>query len=234
MGGSTRPARPGATSVAERIAQALGRDIDEGVYRAGDQLPTEQALGLRYGASRAAVREAISRLKSDGLVRSARGSGLYVAPPEARHSFKIRPERLRDRAGMLALLELRETVEAEAAALAAIRRDADQLARIRAAHEAFVAAAERSETSVAADVAFHVAIAEATGNPHFVGFVSFIGGSLAQVIRTALGGTAATRVKRTTGEEHEAVLDAIVRGDAVAARAAMIAHLTGVRRRIGG
>lgn len=234
MGGSIRGERPGATSVAERIAQALGRDIDEGVYQAGDQLPTEQALGLRYGASRAAVREAISRLKSDGLVRSARGSGLYVAPPEARRSFKIRPERLRDRGGMLALLELRETVEAEAAALAARRRDAPQLARIRAAHEAFVASAERSEASVAADVAFHVAIAEATGNPHFAAFVSFIGGSLAQVIRTALGGTAAPRVKRTTGEEHAAVLDAIARGDAEAARAAMIAHLAGVRQRIGG
>ncbi|MFO1067771.1 MAG: FadR/GntR family transcriptional regulator [Geminicoccaceae bacterium] len=218
----------------EEIAGVLQRDIGEGHYQVGDQLPTEQALAARFGVSRAVVREAISRLKSDGLVRSARGSGLFVAEPLDRRSFRIEPAVLEDRDEMLAMMELRETVEAEAAALAAQRRTPDQLARIVRAHEDFLAADERSEAGVAADVRFHVCIAEATGNSHFVGFVTFLGGSLAKVIRAVLGGARPPEVKQITADEHRRVLDAIAQQDPAAARTALRAHLAGVRRRMGG
>jgi GntR family transcriptional repressor for pyruvate dehydrogenase complex len=218
--------------LADEIAGALFQDIAGGLYGPGDRLPTEQSLVQQYGVSRAVVREAISRLKSDGLVRSARGSGLFVAPPAERKSFKIAPGTLTDRDEMLAIMELRETVEAAAAALAAERRTPDQLASIRTAHEAFLAADERSEAGVQADVAFHVSIAEATGNPQFVAFVSFLGGSLARVIRQVLGAGRYPAVKRITADEHAPILAAIEARDPAAARAALEAHLAGVRRRL--
>ena len=198
-----------AAPLPDEIAGALFRDIVGGAYQPGDRLPTEQALVVRYGVSRAVVREAISRLKSDRLVRSMRGSGLFVTPPAERKSFKIAPGTLTDRDEMLAIMELRETVEAAAAALAAERRTDAQLARIRAAHEAFLGADERSEEGVQADVAFHVSIAEATGNPQFVAFVSFIGGNLAKVIRLVLGAGRSPAVKQITADEHARVLEAI-------------------------
>lgn len=224
----------GLAPLPEEIAGILAREIGSGVYDPGDQLPTEQALMARFRVSRAVVREAISRLKSDGLVRSARGSGLFLADPLDRRSFKVTTDLLADRSEMLAMLELREAVEAEAAALAAARRTPLQLERIVASHAAFLAADERSEAGVAADVAFHVRIAEATGNGHFVGFVTYIGGSLAKVIRTVLGEVRTPAVKAVTAAEHARILAAITERDPTAARAALHAHLAGVRQRLAG
>src|SRR3954451_11313466 len=91
--GQARPSMTSTTALPEEVAEALGRDLADRRYRPGDRLPTEQALAARFGVSRAVVREAISRLKSDGLVVSQRGSGLFAA--------KINPRRLQTDDGAL-------------------------------------------------------------------------------------------------------------------------------------
>jgi GntR family transcriptional regulator, transcriptional repressor for pyruvate dehydrogenase complex len=75
----TSAAPVSAPAVGDRIVREVEREILSGRLRVGDKLPTEDTLCRRYGASRAAVREAIQRLKAGGLVVSQRGSGTYVA-----------------------------------------------------------------------------------------------------------------------------------------------------------
>src|SRR6056297_4118287 len=74
----TQASRP-RTPVWRAIAAALRSDLSDGRYRPGDKLPTEAALAERFGVNRHTVRHAISTLVADGLVRTRRGSGAFVA-----------------------------------------------------------------------------------------------------------------------------------------------------------
>lgn len=225
-----------AQALPEGVASALARELASGPLRPGDRLPTEQMLVARFHVSRAVVREAISRLKSDGLVVSRRGSGLYVAPSACSRSFRLDTGAVAaDLADVGAVLELRLAVEEAAAGLAAARRTPAQLAAIGRAHEAMASAEDWDGAGIAADIGFHRAIAEATGNARFTGFITFLGEGLAEAIRVARaaasGGPDDTR--RVTVEEHARILAAIGAGDATAARRAARAHLRGARRRMG-
>ena len=114
----TRPLR-----LSEEVSGDLQRRIVSGELKPGDRLPTEKALGDAFGVSRAVVREAIARLKADGLIETRQGSGAFVV--EAPKTINLRfwqgdgPEldELRD------IFELRAMVECAVAALAAQRRD---------------------------------------------------------------------------------------------------------------
>ena len=66
-------------SLTDDISQKLSRMILDGKVVAGEQLPTEQSLAESFGVARTVVREAISRLKHDGLVDSRQGVGAFVA-----------------------------------------------------------------------------------------------------------------------------------------------------------
>jgi GntR family transcriptional repressor for pyruvate dehydrogenase complex len=224
-----------AQALPEEVASALARELASGPLGPGDRLPTEQMLVARFGVSRAVVREAISRLKSDGLVVSRRGSGLYVAPP-ARRSFRLDtgvPDA--DLADVGAVFELREAVEEAAASLAALRRTTAGLAAIERAHEALAAVEDwDGAAGVAADIEFHRAVAAATGNARFTGFITFLGNSLAEAIRAARAAASVPDgTRRVTIGEHARILAAIQAGNAAAARRAARAHLRGARRRMG-
>ena len=69
----------GKTPIWRAIADALRSDLAEGRYRAGDKLPTEAALADRFGVNRHTVRHGISALVEEGLVRTRRGAGAFVA-----------------------------------------------------------------------------------------------------------------------------------------------------------
>jgi len=219
----------------EEVAGTLARELASGPLRPGDRLATEQMLVARFRVSRAVVREAISRLKSEGLVVSRRGSGLYVAPPARRRSFRLDTGVLAtDLAEVGAVLELRLAVEEAAAGLAARRRTPAGLAAIRRAHEAMASAEDWDGAGVAADIAFHRAVAEATGNARFTGFITFLGNSLAEAIRAARAAASVPDgTRRVTIGEHARILAAIQAGNAAAARRAARAHLRGARRRMG-
>lgn len=69
----------GKTPIWKAIAEALRSDLSEGRYRPGDKLPTEAALAERFGVNRHTVRHGISALVEDGLIRTRRGAGAFVA-----------------------------------------------------------------------------------------------------------------------------------------------------------
>src|SRR3954454_9016895 len=70
-----------------QVARALRKDIVDGVYPVGSQLPTEHELCARFSVSRYTVREALRRLREDNLVSSRQGAGTVVVPPRPADSF---------------------------------------------------------------------------------------------------------------------------------------------------
>ncbi|MBV9890934.1 MAG: FadR family transcriptional regulator [Rhizobacter sp.] len=220
--------------LAHELVDSLGKRIRSGSLAAGDKLPTEADLMTEFSVSRTVVREAISRLQAAGLVETRHGVGTFVIAPPAPLSFRIAREQLATLDDVIAMLELRIGVEVEAAGLAARRRTPSNLARMREALDAFVAATEAKRNAVSADFEFHLEIMRATQNAHFVQLLQTLG--TAMIPRARLDPGAATdearqNYLRRVHAEHESLLDAIVNQDPEAARAAVRTHLANSRER---
>src|SRR5699024_6531302 len=113
-------------SLASQVAASLERMIKQGEFQVGDKLPTESRLGSMYDVSRTVVREAISHLKSAGLVESRRGVGAFIIRRDTDMAFMLKGLSRRTAQEIINILEFRIAIECEAASLAAQRRtDAD-------------------------------------------------------------------------------------------------------------
>jgi GntR family transcriptional repressor for pyruvate dehydrogenase complex len=226
-------ARP--SQLSESISQTIEQWIREGTLAPGVRLPTEKALATQFGVSRAVVREAISRLKAEGLVTTRQGAGAFVsAHPEAA-AFRLDRARGGDALDALAhVFELRYIVETAAAAMAARRRCDADLARMAAALEAMETALAQGDDGTDADSAFHAAVALATGNPAVGRFIRFMGGQFFET-RVPTWDTRghAEGWARASQAEHRRMFEAIVAQDAGAARSAARAHLVGAAGRLG-
>lgn len=239
---ATRAAAPFAPGLVRRrgrgLAHGLVDDLSEKIrsqqLRSGDKLPTESAIMQVYGVSRTVVREALSKLQAAGLVETHHGVGTFVLPPRAAGMFRLEGADIAATVDVLAVLELRISLETEAAGLAALRRTEAQLKGLREALDAFEAHLAAGEDPVAHDFSFHLQIAQATGNPYFADIMNHLGTSL--IPRTRVNairnhdrrGEYLVRVNR----EHEEIYAAIARHDPDSARAAMRIHLTNSRERL--
>jgi DNA-binding FadR family transcriptional regulator len=157
------------------------------------------------------------------------GVGAFVSAEPQRAPFRIEPERLESLADILNVMELRLGVEIESAGIAAERASRAQLKAIGAALDAIARAAGAGESAVDEDLAFHRAIAEATGNPEFARFLQFIGRHL--IPRRTVTGLPERMGGREAylaliQEEHRRIYEAIRDGQPGAAREAMRRHLT--------
>lgn len=221
-------------SRAEEIARTLRADVACARLAPGERLPTEHALSHRFGVSRATVREAIARLKHDGLVESRRGSGAFVSRAGQTCSFRIDPRQLEDRADLARIFELRMVFETAAAAAAASRRSPRQLARIRRALDAMALAIAQRTDAVRPDAMFHIAIAEATGNHYFKAFAEFLEAGLRRSIEASRSGLCRSDERaRTVHGEHEVICQAIAERNPERARAAMLLHLNNAADELG-
>ena len=210
------------------LVELLTKEITGGKLAPGARLLTEQEMMTTFGVSRTVVREAVSALRSEGLVQTRQGVGAFVAVDAQKRPFRIDPEDVTSVPEILRIMELRMGVEIEAAGLAASRRTSKHIARIEAELAKIDAALERGEAAVEADFELHRAIAAATGNAHFERFLGYLGHYIIprQTLRIEktgreAQGTYLQRVQR----EHRAICGAITKGDPEAARAAMRAHL---------
>ena len=217
--------------VVEEIAQHLVVLIRDGVITAGTKLPTEHTLSRQFGVSRTVVREAISRLKSDGLVESRQGSGVSVIPASLRRSFKLH-EAILGRQQVIELLELRQPLEMASARLAAERRTSQELQEIVEAQQRMNVSLVWSDEGVQADLDFHHAIAKATGNPFYADFMAFLGGALRMTILTARSESGNPNIKAVTLQEHLNIVQAIEARNPEAAGRAMLLHLQGATLRM--
>lgn len=221
------------TTLAQRVVTGLKERILSGDLAPGSKLPSESELIAAYAVSRTVVREAVTRLRAEGLVETFQGRGSFVlAVPEAT-TFRVEASALRTHHDVLAMVDFRIGVESEAAALAAARADAGGASAVGAAMDAFVAAAP--EEAVEADFAFHRAVAAATGNRFYLDLIESLGPMMILLPRTRLGDayslTDVAHVERVR-REHENVAAAVRAGDPETARAAMRVHLGNTRRRL--
>jgi DNA-binding FadR family transcriptional regulator len=219
------------------IVTALEADIRENRLQPGQKLPTESELMQRFEVSRTLVREAISRLQASGLVETRHGIGTFVmAPREVEPTFRIAPEDFATAADVVSLLELRISLESEAASLAAQRREDEHLQNMAAALAAFEASIHGEDSdAVPSDFQFHMEVARATGNRHFADLMTYLGTMIIPRTRINTANSAPEgrlAYLQRVHHEHESIYRAIRDRDAESARAAMRTHLTNSRERL--
>jgi GntR family transcriptional repressor for pyruvate dehydrogenase complex len=228
----SRIARP--LRLSEEVSGDLQRRIARGELKAGDRLPTEKALGEVFGVSRAVVREAVARLKADGLVETRQGSGAFVV--EAPKTINLRfwlgagPEldELRD------IFELRTMVEGAVAELAAQRRDKKDLKAMAEQLQAMDQALAAGRDGTEADDNFHIAMAKATHNAYIGRLVEFLGRHFSDSRKLSWHGTRRELAHPQEAQrEHRALFEAIASGKAEAARLCAQDHLRGAAGRFG-
>src|SRR5579859_1744037 len=208
----------------EQIVQQVEESILKGQLKPGDQLPAERDLAQRFGVSRTAVREAVKTLREKGLVEAYSGRGTFVTDGTSqamRQSLDLLV-RVNQHEGSLHLAELRQVLEPEIAARAATRIDEPLLATMREA----VAVMDRNlhdpDAYVEADLDFHLALAEAVGNPIILSLLDSIVG----LLREQRGRIFEVDGGPERGQfHHKRILAAIEQRDPEAAREAMRAHL---------
>ena len=213
----------------ERIVQKIEQWILDGSMKPGDQLPGEHDLAQRFGVSRTAVREAAKALREKGLVEPCSGRGTFVTHGMShamRQSLDLMA-RMGQLDGSVHLGEVRNILEPHIAALAAKRAEPQHLRTMREAFQIMDRNLDNADGYIEADLEFHLALAEAAGNPLILALLDSIVGVLREE-RARL-----FRVKgapQRSQLHHKRILEAVERRDPQAASDAMRAHLQQVRR----
>ena len=226
----TSPSR----SLTQQLVAHLSNLIGTGVLAPGEKLAPESEIVRQQGVSRTVVREAISQLQAAGLVTTRHGIGTFVLDNVTRHNFGISAGSVTTLRDVLAMLELRISIETEAAALAAIRRTDEQLAEIRKALDSFRERLSNGGETITSDFQFHLGIAKATGNHYFSDILNHLGPSAIPRSRFPASQRQPEELKYLIriSNEHEDAYNAIVRRDSEAARAALRNHLGNSRERM--
>ena len=225
---------PPAVSRTAQVAAWFAREIRGGHFKPGEKLPTEQELVARFDVSRTVIREAMASLRSEGLVVSRQGSGVFVTDPQGSPTFRIVSNEVRTLTEVQNVLQLRLAVEIEAAGMAADHRTAADLAAMHRHLEALDASIAAGGNAVKPDFAFHLAVSTATGNPYFERFLHFLGPVI--IPRQSIRPVAETPEQRRgyleqVQAEHYRIVRAIERRNPEAARFTLREHLEAGRER---
>ena len=176
----------------------------------------------------------MASLRSEGLVVSRQGSGVFVADHRASRTFRIVSDVARSLTDIENVLQLRLAVEVEAAAIAAEMRSDEDLATMRRCLDAIDASVSAGHSGIEADFDFHRAISAATGNPYFERLMHSFGPAIIppRSIRP-LSETAEDRrsYMEQIQREHGRIYQAIERRNAETVRFVMREHLEGSRER---
>ncbi|MDO6407377.1 transcriptional regulator LldR [Pantoea phytobeneficialis] len=219
--------------LADTLRARLRAWIDEHQLQPGMRLPAERRLAAEFGVSRSSLREAIQQLISSGVLISRRGGGTWLRQPQEPWSEQRIVEPIRQ---LLAadpdyrydILEARHAIEASTAWHAALRATEADKEKLQYAFDATLKLKESDDPDLAAqaDVRFHLAIAEASHNVVLLqtmrGFFDLLQSSVMQSRQRMY--TQPVIFDRLT-EQHQALLNAILAGDAEAARLAAMDHL---------
>jgi DNA-binding FadR family transcriptional regulator len=211
------------------VAQIL-KKIAAGELGAGARLPAQRELAARLGVGRSSVREALNALAVMGYLEVQQGRGTFIAAAPPGDEPPVAKLRAALRAGsLLDLMEVREALECRAAALAAERGESGHLRRLRQALKEMEADPADYERFLRADIDFHTALAQATGNPVFSEM-------LALVLQKVVAHHAALRTGRLSPKYRERsvqtlrqVLSRIGKKDGAGAAASMLDHLSAIR-----
>ncbi|SDG02262.1 transcriptional regulator, GntR family [Limimonas halophila] len=211
--------------VADRVAQELLKLIRAGTLSPGERLPGERHLAEMMNVSRVSVRAALQQLKDEGYVVALQGGGTRVISTVDQQDTPLVRLVSADVGNLRDLAEIRDNVEVWAARRAAERADDADIAAIENAlatmADCAVDPAERAE----ADHAFHMAIGKAAKSPVYTHMLDMLGGVFGRSIGYHRSALQAEDARQNLVEQHRRILDAIRRGDADEAAAAMHDHL---------
>ncbi|MBO0906062.1 FadR/GntR family transcriptional regulator [Jiella sonneratiae] len=233
-GGAARQeqGRPRAT-FADRVYHLLYSRISNGEYQANQKLPPETRLAQEFDVSRPILRLALERLRSEGLVYSRQGAGSYVRAPQTRALGFARVETIAD---IQRCYEFRLTLEVDAAAMAAVRRNDASLREMDEALTLLSRATGSLTHREDADYAFHLAVTRAANNQYYEASMralrEHIHVGMKMHGQSLMSGGA--KGLEEVFAEHTAIFAAIRGGDAEAARRVMRQHITNSRDRLFG
>lgn len=223
----TEPRRP---SQYEVVVQGTQEMIVSGEIGPGDRLPVEPLLASRFAVSRSSLREGVRALVAMGILETRQGSGTTVTSLSPDLLLKPLEFWASIQAGKSSrdLHTVRQSLEVEAAAMAAIRRTDEDIERLKS----LIATAEPAiqstdhEAAMAADLEFHLTLAKISRNPVLIALLEVLS-------RPTLRMRMWQSIHRSgrleiTHHEHQAILNAIAAGDPISAHAAMHTHLAQV------
>lgn len=217
--------RTAASKLGERVYFALLEDIAAGRYAVDGRLPGELRLAKRFGVSRPVLRQALGRLRSEGMLVSRQGAGHFVTRAEERSGMSYGP--LHSIPDVQRCLEFRCGLESEAARRAALISDPHSCKTIERAMRLMERESKAGQLSVEADFAFHVAIAQATRNRFFVMTLEALREPVLFGIRLirSLSTTRHDERRRVVLAEHRLIHEAIRDRQPERAQQAMTRHL---------
>ncbi len=225
------------TRISDIILEQLNNMILAGTYQAGEKLPPERVLAEQLNTSRPSVRAALSKLETQGLIVRVQGGGTYVSDKvESSFSDPLLALFQENEDFKYDVLEYRHALEEACCFLAAQKATAEEKENIQQKYNEWLVLHEAlndPEVEAEADLAFHLAIAEATHNyilPHAMkSSLKMIEQSVSANLKTLY--RAPERRKKIV-EQHSAMLQAILASDGEAARQSVRDHLDFVRTEI--
>lgn len=228
------PRKDGSRNLTHALVDALSERIYSCSILPGDKLPSEAMIMAEYGVSRTVVREAITSLQAAGLIETRHGIGSFVRAVPTGFEFRVDSAAIMTVRDVLAMLELRISLEGEAAALAAARRTDKQIEEMRRALDSFKANVASVEKTVQPDFQFHLQIAYSTGNRYFADIMSHLGTNTIPRTRIDSHQSSESQIQylNMVNKEHESIFEAILHRDPEGSRSAMRAHLVGSRERL--
>lgn len=218
-------------SLADVVFDRIQRSIKSGAFAPDERLPTEHEMAAEFEVSRPIVREALRRLREQGLIYSRRGAGSFVRALGLKEPLGF--GQLENVADLLNCYEFRLMLEPAAAACAAERHDTQTLAQIATALELMRDATNRQSHREDADFQFHLAITRASENTYFATAMEALKDHIAVGMR--FHGASVKREASglaTVFDEHRRIYEAIRDGQADLARQLMHDHLSGSRDRL--
>lgn len=209
--------------------EGLKQLVLNGEIRVGERLPPEADLAARLGVSRNVLREAVRALVHGGVLRTRQGDGTYVSELEpntlldgvALYSHLATGARLEQ------VLEARRVIEPELSALATLRLEDDDVARLFELVERMEHAGDERER-IDSDIEFHRVVAEGSGNDLLAGILEAL---TPLTVRPRLWRAVVdTGSVAAQAQQHRTIADAIQARDPEAARAASLVHVADVMR----
>jgi GntR family transcriptional repressor for pyruvate dehydrogenase complex len=219
------------SKVYRSIVDQIVEGIRTGAFPPGTPLPPERILAEQLAVSRNSVREAIRVLEHAGVLDVRTGTGTFVADSSLSSAVVLRTRTaLVGEHSPLDVVVARRALEPACAEHAAIARHDGDLELLTALHHGHERAVLEGSDPREVDIAFHVGVGTVSRNPVLVMLMQ----QLAAIMREPMWQRFTDRSRQKTGrpernlEQHRMIFDAIARGDAEAARAAMLSHIADV------
>jgi GntR family transcriptional repressor for pyruvate dehydrogenase complex len=221
-------------SLTTDLVESLRSKILGGNMAPGTKLPAAKDIEEQAGVSRSVVREAVAALKAEGLIISRQGVGMFVANKSQIQRFEIDTAEFGSIEDAVQILELRMAVELEMTSMAAKNRTRKQMSHIWDCIAKFDHQLAAGNDSVKEDLAIHLAIADASGNPYFARFIKFIGEGVIparEIITDNESTVDSDEYLKIIQTEHKKIAEAIEAKEPEVARYATLEHLGNSRKR---